>query len=85
LQSIGRTRGGSDHLPGAPINAVASAITRRADQLSEELGFDRERLVSWGLAQAVLAAWWSYDDNGHGWEQWITCAELLSPLLSRAN
>ena len=60
-------------------------IARRADQLAEELGFDRQRLVSWGLAQAVLAAWWSYEDHGRGWEQWIACAELLSPLVTRAN
>lgn len=55
-------------------------LGRRADQLAEELGFDRERLVGWGLAQAVLAAWWSYEDHGHGWESWIACAEILAAL-----
>lgn len=57
-------------------------LARRADRLAEELGFDRERVVGWGLAQAVLAAWWSFEDHGRGWEQWIACAELLSPLLT---
>lgn len=55
-------------------------LGRRVDQLAEELGFDRERLVGWGLAQAVLAAWWSYEDHGHGWESWIACAEILATL-----
>lgn len=55
-------------------------LARRVDQLAEELGFDRARLVGWGLAQAVLAAWWSFEDHGHGWEPWIACAELLAAL-----
>jgi streptomycin 6-kinase len=56
-------------------------LARRVDQLAEELGFERERLVNWGLAQAVLSAWWSYEDHGHGWEPGITCAEHLAALL----
>ena len=55
-------------------------LARRVDQLAEELGFDRARLVGWGLAQAVLAAWWSYEDHGHGWEWGLACAELLAAL-----
>ena len=55
-------------------------MARRVDQLAEELGFDRARLVGWALAQAVLAAWWSFKDHGHGWESWIACAELLAAL-----
>jgi len=59
-------------------------LGRRVDQLAEELGFEGARLVGWGLAQAVLAAWWSYEDHGHGWESWIACAELFSGLERRA-
>jgi streptomycin 6-kinase len=55
-------------------------LARRADLLAGELGFDRDRLVGWGQAQAVLAGWWSYEDYGHGWERWIACAEILSTL-----
>lgn len=55
-------------------------LARRVAQLAEELGFDRARLVGWGVAQAVLAAWWSFEDHGHGWEEWIACAELLAAL-----
>lgn len=59
-------------------------LARRVDQYSEELGFDRDRLIGWGLAQAVLAAWWSYEDHGHGWEPWIVCAEHLALLKKGA-
>jgi len=55
-------------------------LARRVDQLAEELGFERERLLCWGIAQAVLSAWWSYEDHGHGWEQAINSAKLLSAL-----
>ncbi len=55
-------------------------LGRRVDQLAGDLGFDRTRLVGWGLAQAVLSAWWSFEDHGHGWEPAIACAELLAGL-----
>jgi streptomycin 6-kinase len=48
--------------------------------LAEQLGFDRARLIGWGFAQAVLSAWWSYEDHGHGWEPAIALAELLGEL-----
>jgi streptomycin 6-kinase len=55
-------------------------LARRIDQLSEELGFDRERIHAWGFAQCVLSAVWSLDDHGAGWEFAITCAELLAGI-----
>ena len=55
-------------------------LSRRVDQLAEELGFDRARLIGWGLAQAVLSAWWTYEDHGHGWEPGIACANHLAAL-----
>ena len=60
----------------------ARATARRVDQLAEALGFDRARIRGWGLAQAVLSAWWSYRGlMGYGWEQTIACAELLAGLM----
>lgn len=53
-------------------------LARRVDLLAEALGFERERIVGWALAQAVLSAWWSIEDHGTGWEQAITVAELLA-------
>jgi streptomycin 6-kinase len=56
------------------------ATARRVDQLSEALGIDRARIRGWGLAQAVLSAWWSIEDSGYGWEPTIACAELLAAV-----
>ena len=55
---------------------------RRLDILAETLGLDRERLRQWGLAQAVLSAWWSYEDGGDpaDWEPTMRLATILSDL-----
>jgi streptomycin 6-kinase len=54
---------------------------RRADQLAERLGFERERLLGWGLAEAILSAWWSIEDHGRGWEPAVAVAEALAGLM----
>jgi streptomycin 6-kinase len=54
---------------------------RRIDLLADELGFDRRRIAGWGVAQAVLSAWWSYEDVGSGWEPAMRCAEVLARAL----
>jgi len=53
---------------------------RRIKQLAEELGFDAKRLRDWGLAQAVLSAWWSIEDTGEGWEEAMRIAQALSEI-----
>ncbi|MCK4978591.1 MAG: hypothetical protein KAS36_16775, partial [Anaerolineales bacterium] len=56
-------------------------ILRRAEQLSEELGFDRKRLLAWGLAQAILAAWWSYIDTQDDWQLWLEVAAIFDKII----
>ncbi|HET8908203.1 MAG TPA: aminoglycoside phosphotransferase family protein [Ktedonobacterales bacterium] len=56
-------------------------LRRRADILAERLGFDRQRLLAWSMAQAVLSAWWSYEDHGKGWEPMMAWASALASLL----
>ena len=51
---------------------------RRVAQLSEELGFDRERVRGWGLAQAVLSAWWCVEDGVDCMGLALACADLLA-------
>ena len=38
------------------------------------------RLRGWGLAQAVLSAWWTVEDNDEGWEETIAVGELLAAI-----
>jgi streptomycin 6-kinase len=55
---------------------------RRLDILAETLALDRERLRQWSLAQAVLSAWWSYEDGGDpaDWEPTMRLAGVLGEL-----
>jgi streptomycin 6-kinase len=52
-------------------------IARRVDQLAEEIPLDRQRVLGWGIAQAVLSGWWSYEDSGYGWEEVMEVAAVL--------
>jgi streptomycin 6-kinase len=61
-----------------PAGELRRIQARRVDQLAELLGFDRQRIVGWGIAQAVLSAWWSIEDHGAGWERAIAYAEALA-------
>ncbi len=70
-----------NRLPPADARAeVRRVLGRRVDQFAEELGVDRERILGWGLAQAVLSGWWSFEDHGYGWEEALVCAEILGTL-----
>ena len=68
-----------------PIPDIATFLMRRdpgrrIDQLAELLGFDRQRLIGWGIAQVVLSATWDIDDSLFGWEGWIGAADVLAGL-----
>ena len=51
--------------------------------LHEELRFPRDRMLGWGVAQAVLSAWWSFEDSGTEWQWLCSCAEVLAGLTRR--
>jgi len=53
-------------------------LTRRIDQLSEQLNLDRTRVRNWAMAQAVLSVWWTIEDGGRISDDDLTCAELLA-------
>ncbi len=77
--------------PGALLRNPLPALIERPDALAVErrriailaasLGLDAARTTAWAFAQAVLSAWWTIEDHGHGWEPAIACAELLMHLL----
>jgi streptomycin 6-kinase len=53
---------------------------RRIRQLSEESGFERERVRGWGLSQAILAAVWSCEDDSRDAGEWVACAEAIAAV-----
>ena len=56
---------------------VLQLTERRISILSERLGFERERIRTWGLAHAVLSAWWSLEDNA-AWDYTMDFARFFS-------
>ena len=52
---------------------------RRAGIFSERLGWEREKILQWATAHAVLSAWWSLEDDT-GWQYALQCAELFSEI-----
>jgi streptomycin 6-kinase len=44
-------------------NSFKVQAERRVSILSERLGWEREMIIKWATAHAVLSAWWSIEDN----------------------
>ena len=53
-------------------------LARRIDQFSDELGFDRQRVVGWAMVHGVR---WSYDHEGSVSERNLAYAEMVARLL----
>jgi streptomycin 6-kinase len=53
-------------------------LARRVAVLAEVLGFERQRVARWGVAAAVLSAWWSVEDLGEADEGVLRVAALLN-------
>ncbi len=58
---------------------VMIQVKKRIDILHEHLGFERERILEWSLAHAILSAWWGIEDNTC-WEDAMQFVNLLSSI-----
>jgi streptomycin 6-kinase len=54
---------------------------RRLAIFAELLGFDRQRMLNWCMAQALLSAWWSYEDGQGVNTEMILFTEALSEMI----
>ncbi len=55
-------------------------LSRRVAIFAERCGFPRDRVRGWGLAQAVLSAWWTYEDHGRVGADALAVAALLAGI-----
>ncbi len=55
-------------------------LARRVDLLAETLGFDRRRILRWGIVNAVLAACWCTEGGGDEWQFPRACADILASI-----
>jgi streptomycin 6-kinase len=72
----------SGHLDPLAQPAPRRAIERRVAILAESLGWARERVRGWCLAQSVLSAWWTYEDHARFEPNQLTVAEHLEQLAA---
>lgn len=69
-----------------PIPEVAykpdlkSILSSRINIFAEKLGFDRQVIIRWGYAQAILASVWCIDMKSDDWRVFLKCAETLGKL-----
>jgi streptomycin 6-kinase len=52
---------------------------RRVSILAERLGWERETIINWAIAHAVLSAWWCIEDDMDG-EYSMQCARIFSEI-----
>lgn len=68
-------------LPGLLENEnPRKLIQRRVDMIVEYLGFDRQRVIGWGMSQAVLSAIWCDEDGVDCGDEVMQVAEILGRL-----
>ncbi|MCL4529551.1 MAG: aminoglycoside phosphotransferase family protein [Chloroflexi bacterium] len=65
--------------PWSDETKISQHTERRIAILAERLGFEHERILEWGLAHAVLSAWWSLEENSE-WKFAMAFAEILSEI-----
>lgn len=57
---------------------------RRVSILAERLGWEREIILNWAAAHAVLSTWWDIQD-GMDWEYTMGCAQLFFEISNGSN
>lgn len=63
--------GWTNHLPNQ------KAVLRQAVEIfSESFNLEISELNRWAFAQAILAAWWMFEDFGRDWENYVACAKM---------
>jgi len=60
-------------------NSFKVQAERRVSILSERLGWEREKIIQWSVAHAVLSAWWNIEDGMQD-EYSLQCARIFSGL-----
>jgi len=69
-----------------PWNSISDRINfrvraeRRVSILAERLGWERETIINWATAHAVLSAWWNIEGR-EDWNYSLLCAEIFSELI----
>jgi streptomycin 6-kinase len=54
----------------------AEILKKRLEMFAQNFEIEPQKLRKWAYAEAVLAAWWTFEDGGRDYEKWLACAEM---------
>lgn len=55
-------------------------LKKRVEMFARSFEIEPNNLRKWAYAEAVLSAWWTFEDNGAGWEKWLACADVWEEI-----
>lgn len=55
-------------------------LKKRIEMFARSFEIEPNDLRKWAYAEAVLSAWWTFEDNGAGWEKWLVCADVWEEM-----
>jgi streptomycin 6-kinase len=67
--------------PKPALSTDPKRQSRRIDILAEELGLERDLIVQWAVAQAVLSVWWSLEGREEAEPDQLAVVDALGSLL----
>lgn len=55
-------------------------LKTRLEMFSQSFEIEPQNLRKWAYAEAVLSAWWTFEDNGKDYEKWLASAQMWDSL-----
>ena len=59
---------------------LSQILARRVEQFAQSFEIEPQMLRKWAFTQAVLSAWWVFEDTGTVSEKWTTYAEIWEEI-----
>ncbi len=59
---------------------LSQILAQRVEQFAQSFEIEPQKLRKWAFAQAVLSAWWVFEDTGTFSEKWTTYADIWEEI-----
>lgn len=59
---------------------LSQVLARRVEQFARSFEIEPQKLRKWAFVQAVLSAWWVFEDTGTFSEKWTTYADIWEKI-----
>jgi streptomycin 6-kinase len=55
-------------------------LAKRVRHFADAFEIAPVELCKWAYAEAVLSAYWTFEDSGADWEKWLACADVWKEI-----